>query len=384
MQTPTDGPRSGFTRAQVAYLIQNAPVIDTDFGMELLNLDLSVAFDVSDFLVSATVSRSAYANIHGSASFTLAQPLSWGNSIVRPYFLMTGPISSTASALTTMRFNLGAYFTDTPIEDLSQIPSTFDVTGYDILSILDDPIGDAYAVDIGSDPLDAVESILLGRGVTQYQIDRDATAAGRLLSSPMVWTLDDNVSWLTTVNALLAYVGYRGIWSDWNGVLHCETYTSPSDRAPEWTMDANIADTILTQRRKRTHDYYNAPNRWVFYRSSDTETAPPVDGAGRYEFINNTEGETSVEARGGRTITKTGSVDAADQYSLIAAARQTIDADMQIPTTFEIETAPFPLAWHFDVYAVNDPALGAARNVLASQWSFNLDGSDMGQSWQVV
>jgi hypothetical protein len=384
MQTPTDGPRAGYTTKQVAYLIENTPVVDTGFGMELLNQDLSVASDVSDFLVSATVTRSSYAAIHGSASFTLSQPLSWGNSIVRPYFTMTGPISSTAVVLTTMRFNLGAYYTDTPVEDLSQIPSTFDVTGYDVLSILDDAIGDAYSIDTGIDPLDAIEAILLARGVTQYQIDRDSTARGVLLTSPMVWTLDDNVTWLTAVNKLLAYVGYQGIWSDWNGVLRAQTYTTPSDRAPEWVMDAAIADTILTQRRKRTHDYYDAPNRWVFYWGNNTDGAQPVDGAGRYEFINNTEGETSVEARGGRTITKTTSLDAADQASLVAAAQQTIDADMQVPTTFEHETAPFPLAWHFDKYTVNDPVLGAAQDVLSSSWSLNLDGSDMAHSWQVI
>jgi hypothetical protein len=281
-----------------------------------------------------------------------------------------------------MRFNLGVFYTDTPQEDLTQVPSTFDVTGYDILSVLNDPIGDTYSADVAVDPLSRVEEILLSRGVTQYQIDQDAY--GQLLTSPMVWTLDDNATWLTAINRLLAYVGYQGIWSDWNGVLRAQTYTTPTDRSPDWVMRADVVNTILTQRRKRQRDFYDAPNRWVFYRANNTDDAAPVDGAGRYEFINDTVGDSSVEARGGRIITKTVTVDAVTQDALVSAAQRTIDADMSIPTKFVHETAPFPLAWHFDKYTVVDPDLGASLDVLASSWSLNLDGSDMVHEWSSI
>jgi hypothetical protein len=382
MQPPTDDPRSAFTVAQVTYLIENTSSVETAFGMELLNLDLTVAADVSDFVSAGSITRKNEATLHASASFSIGQPLDWGNSIVRPYFTMTGPISSTATTRTTMRFNLGAFYTDTPEEDLAENPPTFDVIGYDILSILDDAVGDAYSVDIGVDYLTRVEEILLARGVTQYQIDQDAT--GKLVTSPLVWTMDDNVTWLTIVNKLLSSIGYQGIWSDWNGVLRCQTYTTPSARASEWTMNADINTTILTERRKRLHDFYSAPNRWVFYWTNNTDGPAPVDGAGRYEFINTTVGDTSVEARGGRTITKTLGLDVADQTSLVLMAQQTIDADMLVPTTIEHETAPFPLAWHFDKYTIDDPDLGTALDVLAASWTFNLDGSDMQHEWGVL
>jgi hypothetical protein len=382
VQPPTDGPRAAYTIAQVRYLIENTSSFDTSFGLQLLDGDLTVLADVSDYLVSASVSRDNYADIHASASFELNQPLSWGNSIVRPYFQMTGPTSSTATALTTMTFYLGAFFTDSPAEDLSEDPPTYSVTGYDILSILDDAIGDAYSVDTGVDALDQVELILQARGVTQYTIDRDR--AGTLIVSPMVWTLDDNVTWLVVVNALLAFVGYQGVWADWNGVFRCQTYTDPGDRASEWSLTSDIDTTILTQRRTRTRDFYNAPNRWVFYRSSNTEGQAPVDGDGRYEYINVADGDTSQEGRGGRTITKTLGIDAADQYSLVQAGNQVIAADMLIPVTVALETAPFPLAWHFDKYLISDPALGTAVSILSSSWTLNLDGSDMSHAWSVL
>lgn len=382
MQIPTDGPRAGYTTDEVQYLIENTSSFSTDMGLQLINLNLEVLDDVSDFLSAGTVSRSNFADLHGTANLSLDAPLDWGNSIVRPYMTLTGPISSTATELTAMRFYLGAYFTDTPEEDMAQLPPTFDVTGYDILSILDDPIGDDYSVDTGVSYLARVEEILQLRGITQYVIDQDAYAS--LVTSPKVYTLDENPTWLHVVNDLLAGVGYRGIWTDWNGAFHCGVYTSPSQRSPEWFMTADVENTLLTQRRKRSRDFYDAPNRWVFYQSNVTEEQP-VDGSGRYEYTNASTGETSVEARGGRTITKAPEgVDVASQAALVAYATRIIDGDMQIPTKISIETAPFPLAWHMDVYAVSDPLIGAAVNVLSQSWVLNMDGSDMGHEWSVL
>lgn len=382
MQTITDGPRSDFTVDEVTYLIAAAPSVKIGFGVELINLDLSVEKDISADVSACTVSRNNLDELHGSATFAMSQPLDWGNSIVHPYYTMTGPVSSTATTLTTVRFYLGAFFVDTPQENLAESPPTFDATGYDILSILDDPIGEAYSVDTGVSPLERIEEILLGRGVTQYQIDQDR--AGATVASPMVWTLDDDATWLLVVNALLKQVGYQGIWTDWNGVFRCGTYTTPADRSSEWTFGADVATTLLTQRRTRQRDFYNAPNRWVFYRSGSTDDAAPTAGAGLYEYVNQSVGETSVEARGGRTITKVESIDAADQTALVAAAQQTIDKDSSIPTRFVIETAPFPLAYHMDLYTVSDPDLGVAQKVLASSWSLDLGGADMSHEWSSI
>lgn len=382
MQPPTDGPRSGYTVAQVQYLIENTSSFDTTMGVELLTDDMTLAVeeDISDFVTAASVTRNSLANLHAQLTVSLSRRLNWGRSILRPYMTMTGPTSPT-SGLTTMKFYRGAYFADTPEEDLSELPANYDVTGYDILSILDDSVGDTFSIDVGVNYLATVEEILTNRGVTQYVIDRDA--ADRTVSSPIVYMMEDNVTWLSIVNDLLAGVGYQGVWSDWNGMLRCHTYTTPTLRSPEWLFDVNIANTLLTQRRRIQHDFYNAPNRWVFYRTNNTDGPPPADGDGRWEYVNETVGETSVEARGGRTITRTVGLDVSDHASLVAAGQSIIDADMAVPTTIPMETAPFPLAWHFDKYVVSDPALGAALDVLATAWTQNLDGSDMQHEWSI-
>ena len=382
MQPPTDGPRSGFTLAQVRYLIEQSSSFDTTMGMQLLDQDLNVLGDISDGLGSAQVSRDSFANIHASLSFSIDQPLDWGNAIVRPYMTFSGPVSPTGPN-STMMFYLGCYVTDTPQDDLSEDVSTFAATGYDIVSILDDPVGDAYSIDAGQSPLAQVESILMQRGFSQYIIDQGQ--GGAVLASAKTYTIDDNVSWLVIVNDLLNTVGYAGIWSDWNGVLRAQVYDTPSDRSPEWLMTDDPAVTLLSQRRKRQRDFYATPNHWVFYRNTSTEGDQPSNSNGfRYEYTNQSDGDTSVYARGGRVKTKVVGVDASDNLAVIQQAQQTIDADMLVPTVISIETAPFPMAWHMDRIEVSDAGLGVALQVLASSWSLNLDGSDMSWDWTTL
>lgn len=384
MQSLTEWPREDFTEAEVQYLVENTSAFDTRMGVELID-DLStmgVQDDLSNDLTAATVSRNNFAEIHGTATFSIDRELSWGNSIVRAYMEVTGPTSATATSRTTMRFYQGAYFVEPTEEDLSTDVSTFGVTGHDVLSILDDPVGDDYSIDQGALYLAVAEQILIDRGITRYHIDQ--SQANTTAVTPKVWISDERVTWLQVVNHCLAAVGYQGVWTDWNGAFQLREYITPSDRAPEWWLTADIRNTLLTNQRRRSRNFYNAPNRWVFYQSNMTELAP-VDGNGRYEYVNQYRGETSVEARGGRTISKDPEgVDVADHAALVRYATRVIDADTLVPTKVTQEIAPFPLAWHMDRYLVTDPQLGVATQILGTGWTANLDGSNVPHDWTVV
>ncbi len=382
MQALTDGPRAAYTAAQVQYLIENTPSFDVDMGLELIDLDLTVIDpDIGQWMTACSVSRSNFATIHSECKLSISTDLPWGNAIVRPYQTLTGTTSPTDAELTTMKFYQGAYFLDVQEEDLSEVPSVFDVQGLDILSILDDSIGDDYSIDTGVLYLARVEEILLSRGISRYHIDQDAW--DKAAAAPKTYSLDEDPTWLQVVNDCLAAIGYQGIWTDQLGEFQVRAYTTPSARAPEWVLTADVENTLLTQRRKRSREFYGAPNRWVFYQSNVTEEQP-VDGDGRYEFTNETAGETSVEARGRVITAKPQGVDVADHDSLVAYAQRVIDADMQIPTRFSIETAPLPTAWHMDRYLVSDPQIGAATDVLGVSWSRDLSGSDMSHEWSAV
>lgn len=374
MQPAADPPRDSLTAGQVTALIRDSASLTVGYGAELLDLGLAVLDDITGDLAGGSVSRASYANLHGTASLSISRDLDWGRAIIRPYMTLS-------DGTTTARFNLGAYFTNTPTRALGETPVTYDVECYDILSALDDVVGDAYAVVAGATYLTAIETILIGRGITGYVIDQ--TAAATVLPTDRTWVFDDKTTWLTIINDLAGSIGYQGIWSDWTGQIRVQPYATPLARAPEWVYDIGTS-SMLSLKRTESRDYHDAPNRWVFYRSNQTDGPPPTEGDGIYTYVNATIGDTSVEARG-RTITRAPiGLDVADQASLLARAQSSIDADMQIPTKLAVATAPNPLHWHFDRLYLIDPDVGPPADLLSTQWTLPLNGDDMSHEWTVL
>lgn len=388
MQPLTATPRENLTEEQVRWLIQDAPTISTAFGLELVDQNLEVIEDISRDFGGGQVARGSYNTLHGTASLVIARDLEWGASIVRPYMIIADRPAEYVPALgqgVTARFNLGAYYTSRPERSTGLNPPAYAVTGYDILHRLADKTGAAYAVEAGTVVLDAVEQILLDRGYTRYVLD--PSAAGKTLPSAYVSPLDDEKTWLGIVNDLLERIGYAGVWSDWDGQLRCAPYSTPSTRPIEWVYDLDPLTSILSPERTYTQDLFEAPNRWVFIRNNDVDGPTPVEGAGIYTYENQSTGPTSIDARDGRTITKTERIDAADQASLESRAWVTIDADMRVPQTVKAKTGPNPLHWHFDRIALDDPAAGGIdrwADVLVTSWTLPLDGSDMDHEWTVI
>jgi hypothetical protein len=367
--------RSGLTAAQVTSLIRSPAAVEFDSGLELLDMSLNLVEDISSALDGGSVSRAGYATLHGTSNLNISRELDWGTAIVRPYMTMT-------DGVVLARFNLGAYLTSSPRTVVGSVPITFDVAGYDILHVLNTPVGDTYTVEEGTGYLAAAETILLGNGITRYVIDQ--TSAAQVLPSPRVWALDTSTTWLNVVNDLLAAIGYLGVYSDWDGRLRMEAYQNPTDRPAEWLYDTNPLTSLLAPERARVQDYFNAPNRWVFYWNQDPAGAAPVEGAGVFSYQNDHYGPTSVAARG-RVISATPvQLDAVDQDSLETQAQSVIDADLRLKTTFEVATFPNPLHWHFDRLALADPDLYRLADVLSTKWTLPLDGKDMQHEWQLI
>lgn len=378
MQPITAAPRDGLTEEQVRWLIHGSPALETAHGCELIDQNLELIEDISADFGGGSVSRKSYNMIHGSASLVISRDLDWGTAIVRPYMTLTDGVISA-------RFNLGAYYTSRPQSRTGENPPSHAVTGYDILDRLNDKTGAAYGVEAGTEVLTAVETIWRDRGYTRYILD--PAASGKTLPSAYVSPLDDNKTWLGITNDLLAMIGYQGVWSDWNGYLRGEPYLRPADRPVEWVYDLDPQTSIIDPERTYTLDTYEAPNRWVAIRSNDIDGATPVEGNGIFTYENLSTGPTSIDGRGGRTITKPLRISAADQAALEAQAWLAIDADMRLPQTVTHKTGPNPLHWHFDKVALDDPAAdGLERwaDVLATGWTLPLASGDMDHEWQVL
>lgn len=379
MQNPTEDPRTAFTTAQIVDLIQGNSYTSSTLivgkGLQLIDQGLNVLDDISQYLASGSqITRDAFAELHASCTLNLSTELDWGAAIVRPYTTLSNGVN-------TATFYMGAYYLSVPIRLFTTEPPVFSVTGFDILNMLDDPVGDAFTVPAGTLYTDAIENILQTRGYTMYNIDRTNTAT---LPANRVWAFDEQLTWLKIVNDMIAAIGYQGVWSDWNGMLQVRPYDSPLLRTPEWTYTFDSTTSIMSPVRQMDMDYYAAPNRWVFYQNNIGDGAAPVEGAGKYTFINQSAGNTSVDARGGRIISKVVGLDAADQPSLIAAATITIDADKSVTQTWEQNTSPNPLHWHFDRLVVTDPQLGSAVDMQSVYWIYDMDGADQQHKWQVL
>jgi len=370
-------PRENLTTETIQRLLTDASSIHVDLGCELLDQSLLVIHDISEFVErqGGSVRRQSFANIHAELSITLTEELDWGQAIIRPYMVISADGDSA-------RFNLGAYYTNAPTRDLSRIPITYEVKGVDILHRLATPVGDAHFEATGTGYLAAVEAILIDQGFTSYIIDPQKITS--VLPADRIWPMQDQITWLTVVNDLLAAINYQGIWSDWNGALRVQPYIAPVNRASEWTYDTDSIRGNISPDRSVTFDFYEAPNRWVAVRNNNLADETPEEGNGIFTYINDFDGPTSVAARGGRVITKTIQVEAADQASLEEQARVTIAADKDVATTYSLKTVPNPLHWHFDRLTLNDNALTQPVEVLGYAWELPLDGGDMGHTWRNV
>lgn len=377
MQPLTDPPRNGLTSAQVLALLQDEPSIVITGGLEIVDISLAVLEDISDDLAGGNVERQSYADMHGSARLRITRQIDWGGDLLRPYVTISGGGVSA-------RWNLGVYHPTTPAHPLDEDPPTFEVEGYDILLRLNQPVGDAYSIGAGESYLAKIEEILLARGYTQYVIDQGSVAT--VAPGARVWAFDNSITWLTIVNDMLGSIGYAGVWSDWNGRLRLEPYVNPIERSVEWYYSDNPATTMLSTKRVVERDYFASPNRWVIYRSNLAEEETPVEGNGIFTYVNQSIGDTSVDARRGLVITRTEGVDVADQGALIARANQMINADMEIPTLINVEVAPNPLHWHFDRLLLQDTASFPVADLMCTQWSLPLppDSGDMAQQWRVL
>lgn len=361
-------------QAAVIALIRTNPSMLLGAGMDLLDRNLNVIADLSGDLQDGEVSRSNFATLHGSLTFTLTAQLSWGSAIVRPYLLVGG------EGMTTQRFNMGAYFTNTPNYTTGTDPTVYSVQGYDLLDVLNSKVGDSYAVQAGTEYLTAVETILINQGVTKYTID--SARAGTLLPEARGWAATEGATWLRIVNELLSAIGYRGIYSDWDGQLVCVPYQSPEDKAPEWTYDDGEFTAELLPQQEVSHDYYATPNRWVAVRTNMPEGTTPSEGDGIAIYQNDSDGETSVEGRG-RVKSERYEFEAADQDALVTKLMQQVAQDKTVSTNIAGETSPNPLHWHFDVITIETAELGTLK-VRETSWKLPLNGGLMGHEWAVI
>ena len=355
------------TAAELVTLLEG-PGFEVDAGLDLLDADENFVADISEFLVpsGSFVDRGVYRTLHGSGTLVLSTEIDWGSQRLRPWMSITdGTLTET--------WYLGVYLPSTPVRPLGETPITYTVQCFDKLEILNHPYGSSYALASGAVILDAVADLISGAGESKLLVDSDEAAT--TLASARVWPIDPETSTLSIVNDLLGMIGYRSLWVDRDGYYRASRYVEPSGLAPVWTFSAQSTTTTVGESRMFEADYFSVPNRWVFIRN-DPESGLPATDDGLYVVTNQSDGATSIDARG-RTITRVEFVDAATQAALESQGDRMVEADKRLIQRTSITAAPNPVMWHFDAVTYVDSEVPTSDRWLVTDWTLPLDGADM-------
>ena len=365
MQNLTAPPRDSLTAAQVTTLL-TGDRLSVAAGLELLDTNNNLVSDITADFVSGSVDRQNFATVHGTCKLVIARQLAWGKDRVRPYMTLS-------NAGISARFNLGVFVMTTPDSIRNETPLSYDVSGFDLLYLLQAGPSDTYVVASGVTYLAAVQGVLTASGVG-VGVSLDGTSGATTLPSPMVWCLDPTnpESWLSIINDLLSAISYRGLWANENGTFRSAPYVNPSVRTVEWTLDtSNNKTNLVGDNRKLISDVYGSKNQWKFVRTQ--MSVQPIIGAGIYIVDNPSTGRTSQAALGRIVRAPAQFLTAADQPSLVAQGDAIVAANQAISRQFEINVDPLPIAGHFDVIQFNDA--GDSDKCQVSAWNLPLDGS---------
>lgn len=366
MQPLTGAPRQDLTDDQV-YKLLVGDSLQVAAGLELLDLQNRVVNDISDDLAEGgTIDHDGRATVHGSCRLSVARALAWGRDRVRPYMVLS---NDTVSA----RFNCGVYVLTTPQTRRGHDLTVYDVQGYDLLQLLDHPIGDTYVVTAATTYLAAISDLITDSGAGAPVL-LDGTAVTTALPYTMVWALTDSspATWLLVANDLLAAINYRELWVDENGTYRSEPYTDPAVLAVEWTFDVDDPRTNLVgEDRTADEDLWDAPNWWRFVRRGMDVT--PVEGDGIYTVINQSNGLSSADQLGRQVRREVTYLDAADQAALVAQGDRVVAEDTAVLSTRTLVVDPLPIVGHLDVVRYVDGVDDVKAVVVSS--SLNLDGT---------
>ena len=358
---------STLTAAELVGLLESEHLI-VDAGLELLDSDNVLIEDITDDFVAdgSSVQRGMYRTVHGTARLRVSRDIQWGSQRLRPYLLLSD------DDVTFYRWTLGTFLPTVPERRVADSPVVFDVECMDLLDVLNTPSA-GYSLAAGGNIIDAVEALIAAAGES-HTIDQ--TAASTVTASEKVYPIGDNWTTLGIVNDLLASIGYLGVYVDKFGTFRSQPYRSPADRPTVWTYNADSTSTTVAEDRTSLADYYQAANTIVAI-NDDPELDVPVDGDGIYTVVNQSDGPTSIDARGGRVIRRIVTGEYANQAALVTAATEALDAEKRVANFVELSVSPTPVHGHFDVVKLIDSSIPTSDRFLVTDWELPLDGGDM-------
>lgn len=392
MQPLTGDTRSDLTEKQVSKLLQSDSALEISYGAYGLGPDFGHIADISKYIGnSSSITSDIGAKTQRSCNLSIDSDVTdvgWDylSGFILPFMTLKDPSTDVKA-----EFHLGVYTLTTPDRDLGVEPATLSFSGYDLIYLLRQEVGDSYEVEAGSDPAQAAARAI---GIAIPGVTVLVTPSETTTNTQMSWPFDaeNPTTYLDIVQKLLSSIGFRRVWVDWDGKFRIEPYTDLKLAPIEWVFNIGDVNNIVSNDRKQSIDLYNIPN-WFRFVMEDLPDLP-AEGETMFTYEDSSiENPGSTANRGGRRVKKIESVAATSYNSLVIYAQNKIDDLLSPSEQFSVKTQPFPLAWHMDIIKYMDPSLDKSlplelsgeRRVIALKWSLPLDGmSDMQWTWQTI
>ena len=273
------------------------------FWVELLDVDDN-PIRVLDGISDTTVAQNWDSTIRGGIQFSLHaqgnEDVNWMQNRFRPWIWSNG-----------MSWPVGVFLPTSPTAKYSETSKTWDVSGLDKTSILDeDKVLQTYSVAKGAIITDVVRTLIESVGETRVALTPSVKVARDL----MVW--EPGTSILAIINDLFDHINYEHLWADKTGQFRAEPYIESQARPVSAVFaegDASIHSPVFA----RTQDVTGVPNRVVLV-TAGTDEAPALTAIATNT---NPDSPYSYQSRGNRWVTRTYTgVEAADQATLNSLA----------------------------------------------------------------
>jgi hypothetical protein len=311
---------------------------------------------------SASVSHDALGDVKRKAKFSLKDDgtINFLSDRIKPYVQVWVPANGGWA-----EFPQGVFLLSTPEQGTDPTGSvvTRDVEAYDQCQVLlDDKVDGKYLLVAGTVITDALVTILLSAGITQYNV----APSTKTLPVDREW--DTGTSKLNVVNDLTAMLNYYSIWFDGEGLAIASPYVLPSQAPSEYTYDDSASGVIELGSPKRKQDLFSAPNKWVLTVSqADLTELKSI-------YINSNPNSPLSTVSRGRTITYAKQVEAADQATLDGLAQRAANDMSQLFTDVTWTSWLMPMHAHLDNYTLTysrliPPVVGTFRE---TSWAMEL------------
>lgn len=367
------------------------PQIGYDFIIEEVDALGNVLNDLTAYAEhdNAQIQRDSTQVQHATLTMNFQSDLTWGETLIRPSMLIS---SKCLPDLGNVAYPLGVYVATVAPKALQNGLPYYALTGYDKNYLLQNQVADTFLAANGSTYVTNVKALLILAGVmpsggtlSDY-LNYTGEWAIKTLPNDMNYPAGGGSTHIGIINDLLAASGCRPIYTDQYGRFVAQLTPVPAQQNNEWVLAAGQVDgltpagfpynsAVIFGQSQGGRDTWNAPNAWRFIQNG--LDFAPIEGSGQY-----TVQDTINQAEIGRTIWDVEMLDASGQTDLQTQGDVIVAAAKAGTETLQLATAPWPVAWHYDVFQYIDPNLPntPVRKVQAQQWTLPLFGGPM--SWQ--